>query len=183
MAKSAPIKVHSAALPSLFFICCSIFGSPARAQDRQRYEISAGYSYRRADTSVGPFNMNGIDATATRNMNSWLGIEADVGGYHTEGFREETYLSGLRVSTRLRGKSSVFGNVLVGGVHANAGGRGLPSYSNGFATAIGGGVDYSLTKTIAIRLVQADYLQTRLGQSAQNNVRVTIGVAFRFGNP
>lgn len=98
-----------------------------------------------------------------------------------EGFREETCLFGPRISHSLGRKPSVFGQVLFGGVHANAGARGLPSYTNGFATAIGGGMDYRLNRRIAIRTIQVEYLETHLGMTVQHNVRATTGVVFFFG--
>ena len=183
MAESGPIKSHNLALALLLFLYWSIFGSQSCAQERQKYEINAGYSCRRANTSVGPFNMNGINIAVARNMNTWLGIVGDLGGYHAEGFREESYLFGPRISKRLKVKSSIFGQVLIGGVHANAGARGLPSYTNGFATAIGGGMDYRLNRRIAIRTIQVEYLQTRLGSAVQHDIRATMGVVFFFGRP
>jgi hypothetical protein len=151
------------------------------AQERRRYEISAGYSYQRANTSVGPFNLNGASVSVVRNMNSWLGIVGDLGGYHAEGFREATYLFGPRVSGRLRGKASTFGEFLFGGVHASAGARGLPFYTNGIATAIGGGIDYHVSRRFSIRAIQIEYLQTRLGNAVQHNTRATIGLVYQFG--
>jgi hypothetical protein len=125
--------------------------------------------------------MNGLNIAVARNLNSWLGIVGDLGGYHAEGFREETYLFGPRISKRLKAKSSIFGQVLVGGVHANAGARGLSSYTNGFATAMGGGLDFSINRRISIRAIQADYLQTHLGNSVQDNARIGAGIVFHFG--
>lgn len=51
--------------------------------------------------------------------------------------------------------------------------------------AVGGGVDYNLTRHWALRPVQADYLLTRfsvgtLSTQNQNNVRISTGVVFRF---
>jgi hypothetical protein len=47
----------------------------------------------------------------------------------------------------------------------------------------GGGVDLRLKKRWAIRLIQADYEQTKLlsGAPSQDNYRVSIGLLYRFG--
>jgi hypothetical protein len=51
--------------------------------------------------------------------------------------------------------------------------------------AAGGGLDLTLTRHLAIRLVQTDYLLTLLPNQSndhQNNFRFSTGVLFRFGN-
>jgi len=45
---------------------------------------------------------------------------------------------------------------------------------------LGGGVDLKLTKLIAWRLIQAEYLLTHFARSNQNNVRLSTGLVFRF---
>ena len=50
-----------------------------------------------------------------------------------------------------------------------------------FAAAAGGGLDVQLGKRLALRVVQADYLLTRLGGFTQNNARISTGLVFRFG--
>jgi opacity protein-like surface antigen len=49
-----------------------------------------------------------------------------------------------------------------------------------FAMAAGGGLDFNLTERLALRVAQADYLLTRLGQSTQNNLRVSTGFVLKF---
>ena len=53
--------------------------------------------------------------------------------------------------------------------------------STAFAMAIGGGLDMKLTKSLAFRILQADYLLTRFGGATQNNARLTTGLEYRFG--
>jgi hypothetical protein len=55
--------------------------------------------------------------------------------------------------------------------------------SNGFAFAAGGGVDMSLNRRIALRLLQTDYLLTRVPNGVndnQNSLRVASGVVIRL---
>ncbi len=55
---------------------------------------------------------------------------------------------------------------------------------NAFAIAAGGGLDVNLTHHIALRAFEADYYLTRYTNGAntrQNNLRVYVGVIFRFG--
>ena len=58
--------------------------------------------------------------------------------------------------------------------------------STAFAFAAGGFVDVPLTRTVALRAVQVDYLQTRLPNGADNrqgDVRLGAGLVFKIGLP
>ena len=55
------------------------------------------------------------------------------------------------------------------------------STSNGFAVALGGGVDVNLGKHLAIRAVQVDYLPTRLKGGWKNSLRFGFGVVWQVG--
>jgi len=46
--------------------------------------------------------------------------------------------------------------------------------------ALGGGVDLRLSRSVAFRMIQADYLLTRFGGITQNNARITTGLVYRF---
>lgn len=55
-----------------------------------------------------------------------------------------------------------------------------------FAMAIGGGLDVNLSKRLALRVIQADYLYKRLefnrfGFDTHDNLRASVGLVFRFG--
>jgi hypothetical protein len=66
-------------------------------------------------------------------------------------------------------------------------GTGIATTQNGFAMAAGGGVDINITRHIALKPLQVEYLMTQLPQlasnlnSAQNNLRYSAGVVYRFG--
>ena len=51
----------------------------------------------------------------------------------------------------------------------------------GFGMALGGGLDVKISRSVALRLIQADYLMTRLNGDTQNNARISVGFVFRFG--
>ena len=166
-----------------------------------RVEIAGGYSYVRSRTvtSLG-FNMHGGSGSVAVNVNDWLGLVADIGHQTTgnvpppgSGFTLNTtsYLFGPRISYR-RERVTLFAHELLGGSHA--GGtlytQGFqqtsapPSAQNSFAMALGGGVDYNITRRFAIRTVQADWLYTLFPNGAanrQSSLRLTFGVVFRFG--
>jgi hypothetical protein len=146
-----------------------------------KYELGAGYVHVVMDTSADVQQLDGVTVSFARNLNGWFGVVADLGGYHLEGFRLGTYLFGPRLTARAGERVSIFGQALIGGAHANAGGRGFPAYHDSLASAAGFGFDYRAGRRIAIRLVHSEYLQTRLGNDVQHNLRIGAGIVLRFG--
>jgi hypothetical protein len=172
--------------------------TPARAQNAPvsvpQFEASAGYSYVRANAgnSNGGFHLNGANASFTYNFTEALSAVADVGGYRFGGLPAGvdstmyTYLFGPRYAFRKYSRFTPFVQVLLGSGRLKASSGGIDAGENGFAMAMGGGLDLSLRSRFAVRLLEADYLLTRFpnvsGSSAtQNNVRISAGVLFRFG--
>jgi len=127
--------------------------------------------------------LHGVNFSLARNVNGWLAIVGDGGGDHLEGFRLGTVLAGPRFTARARQRSSAFAQVLLGGAHANAGGRGFPAYHDSAALAFGGGLDYRINGRVAVRVTQVEYLQTRLGGAVQHNLRAGAGIVLHFGLP
>jgi hypothetical protein len=163
-----------------------------------RYEINAGYSYINFDPGSGFNNFNNHGGTGgfTFNANRFLGLTAEVGGYN---FSREvngnkldggltTYLFGPRLNLRKFDHFVPFGEFLFGGARGGGPITGGANQST-FALAAGGGVDVVLTKFLAWRFAQIDYLMTNfsgpnLNPSArQNNLRLGTGVVLRFGIP
>jgi peptidoglycan-associated lipoprotein len=160
-------------------------------------------------------HFNGWDGQATFNFAPHFGLTADFNGnYRTPvgfsalGFSAGTnqtmynLLFGPTVSTNF-GRFGVFGHALfgeslsrlstgvsvpiLGGIGTNV------SSSNSFAMAFGGGVDVGLTRHIAIRAAQLDYLRTQYSptealafglstnsNSRQNSFRYSGGIVFNF---
>lgn len=156
----------------------------SRAQDTPAAEVSASYSYLRFGVSNG-INMNGGSGSIAGNVNSWLGVVGDFGGYTKSesgaNFHGYTYLFGPRFSYRKSGRVTPFAQVLVGGSHGTLNVFGSSGSGNGFAYGAGGGVDLGLNKHIALR-PQVDYIGMRFSGSNVNTIRCSFGVVFRFGN-
>jgi hypothetical protein len=187
----------SVLVAALGFAClCSL---SARAQGTTtpltRIEVSGAYSYINAGAadSGGTFNVHGGSASVAYNLNNWVGLVADLGGYHFTGLpagldsNMYTYLFGPRFSFRNSGRIIPFAQVLFGGGRLNASSGGIQAGENGFATAIGGGVDLPLYRHLSLRVLQAEYVLTRFprndGSTAtQNNIRISTGLVIRFGS-
>jgi hypothetical protein len=112
-----------------------------------------------------------------------------------------TYLFGPQVKFNRHHKVAPFVHGLFGGAHSNeyvnaykticqpivggCSGKGTPA-NDGFAMAIGGGIDIPVNKTVSIRPAGLDYLMTRFtnpvtGTNNQSNFRYTAGVVFTLG--
>jgi outer membrane protein OmpA-like peptidoglycan-associated protein len=180
-----------------------------------KVELFLGYSYLRAvPTSAGGNRLmwlNGGTASIAYNINRYLGIVADVGGFTNSQVRFTdaygstidvdnqnvallTYLFGPRLSFRGHSRITPFAQALFGGVHANQVTIAnctfsctlLPSEST-FAMAAGGGLDIRIHRHFAVRVVQAEYVMTRFTDfvtgdtGRQNDIRLSSGIVFRFG--
>ena len=185
-----------------------------------KFEWFLGYSFWRAMPTSQNNRMGYLHGGSTSiayNFNRYFGLVADFAGFDnskvtlfspiaSRTFDSDgtayTYLFGPRVSFRKHERVTPFLQALVGGTHASSvsiSGCGanlnctpLPA-ENVLAFALGVGFDVKLTRHIAWRLIQGDYLVTNFrnpfstsqdDQSWQKNVRLSSGLVFRFGgNP
>jgi hypothetical protein len=180
-----------AVLPSLLAV-------PLVAQDNSRIEVFGGYQYLRvgnADGGGAGLNLNGWNASATVNINKYLGVAADFSGSYKTLFagtpisvdlHTYTYTFGPVVSLH----SGLFAHALFGGVHSIPTACTLYSGSpdecgsgiyNGFAMMLGGGLDVRARKSIAIRVFQIDWVRLPFKEGGENaNMRFSTGLVFRF---
>jgi hypothetical protein len=167
-------------------------------ENTPKAEIFGGYQYTRMGVSSSGFNLNGWNGSVTGNLNKWLGVTADFSGAYKNvsasasglsasvDFKSYTYTFGPVVSLNHEGAFNPFVHALFGGVRASVSGSasGFGSMSaseNGFAMLMGGGADARLTKHVAVRLVQADWLHYSFsGISGNSNARISTGLVFRF---
>jgi opacity protein-like surface antigen/outer membrane protein OmpA-like peptidoglycan-associated protein len=180
-----------------------------------RVEVFLGYSYLRAVPTLAEGNrlvwLNGGSASIALNLNRYLGIVGDFGGFNDTQLRLQgtnpavvadssgtmyTFLAGPRLSFRNHEGVTPFVQALFGGIRASAvtissnctdvGCTPLPA-ENKFAMTAGGGLDVRVHRHLAIRVIQAEYLMTKFadtntGNSAsQNDMRLSAGIVFRFG--
>jgi opacity protein-like surface antigen len=160
----------------------------AIAQEPAKAEIFGGYQYLHATTGgsgAQSFNLNGWNASVSGFFTRNLGITADFSGNYGKPFTVDTkvysYLFGPTVRFPNASRVTPFVHALFGGAHASASVTGLGSGSNSsFAWAAGGGLDVNASSHVAIRLAQADFLQTRIFNLTQNNFRYSVGIVFKF---
>jgi opacity protein-like surface antigen len=164
--------------------------SIAQAQETRGMEISGHYQYVRINPGQGApaANCQGVGGTFAANVNRWLGLVGDFGGCKVTGMptgtssHEINYLFGPRLSYRNYGRVTPYAQVLFGGERLAASATGFPSTSaNSFAMTFGGGADFQLTRHVALRAIQVEYLYTHFGGARQNNMRLQSGLVYRFG--
>lgn len=164
--------------------------------------IAVTYNVERAKTVSAGCNCFWFQgAAADANWNAWnhLGIAAQLSGGHASNIgpgvdiSKIDFLFGPRYTWQRarwqhnRYHPSVFGEVLLGGVHAFdtviPTSSGTSSSATAFAMQTGGGANLWLTRHFGIRLVQLDYVYSRLpnaGNSTQNDLRIATGMIWRL---
>ena len=161
------------------------------------YEVAGGYSFVRfiPGEPFDAFNSHGGTGSFTVNASKWFGLTAELGAYHF-GNRDisgtggvfTTYLFGPRFNLRKFDYFVPFGEALIGGSSAGVALVGNQK-QNSFASALGGGVDVVITKNLAWRFAQIDYLVTNFtgtalgGNARQNSLRMGSGLVYRWGLP
>ena len=163
--------------------------------DYPHWEWFIGYSYlyAHAGSGIPHFNGNGGSTNIEYNFNRWFGLVGDFGGYHTStidhvdvDLKQFSYAFGPRLNYRFgdRDRATLFGQLLLGGIHATGSALGTSGSDNAFAMAFGGGLDIGVAKHVAIRPAQFEYVLTTYdisGYRPQNNFRYSGGVVFRWG--
>jgi opacity protein-like surface antigen len=193
----------------------------ARAQENPRGEVFGGFSYLHAGLGPNLYGWDASAAGNLNKwfgiVGEFSGQHQPSGG--TVAFPTpmvpalvvassadlHTLLFGPRFSYRKDKRFTPFAHILPGLAWSYTRGTAYPNIlllppapagpfsdsGTAFAMAIGGGLDMKLTKTLAFRVLQADYLLTRFGGSlevsftsrkaTQNNTRLTTGLEYRFG--
>ena len=155
---------------------CSIGWAQRASHDRSPGEVYLGYSLLDGDTLS---KASGFEVTLMGNVNDWLGLKADFGGnYRSDGpvhAHELNVLFGPQVSDHID-RLNLFVHGLVGIAHF---GGNVPS-DTGAAWVLGGGADYDLNRSFAVRVAQLDYHGGHVFGATQKDFRFSAGLIFRF---
>lgn len=181
-------------------ILLMVAAAPALAQDTvPAAEVFAGYSYLRFNPGggAGANFPGGWNFSIAGNVNPNVAIVADFAGHYRQddpvcialagipctgrlNTNLHTFMGGPRFTARAE-KVSPFAHVLGGFARFGTSGPGFSGSDTSFALGLGGGVDVAASETVSFRVIQADYLMTRFAGDTQNNVRLSFGIVFRFG--
>jgi opacity protein-like surface antigen len=192
-------------MQKLFLIVALILALPviAQAQEGSRVEVFSGYSYMRLedqnvdgqDRDLNGYNISG----AITVLGKSIALKADVSGHFGDFLTNVTpridlgqtlFLFGPQIRLRNGSPIQPFAHALFGVARIKLENDAVPGdiTDTGFAFALGGGVDIKgFGNKVAVRLVQADYVRTKLdplnvGDSqSSNNFRISTGIVLRFG--
>jgi hypothetical protein len=170
-------------------------------------QLYGGYAYTHADSGglSGVFrgrsrDWNGWETSFSANFTRFVGVTFDFSGDYGPDFRASfssfsprledhtpyfyAYMAGPQFLLPL-GRVLVFAHALAGATQTKRGftTAALPVARTdfGFGSAVGAGIDVSLTRYVALRIAQADYLISKNFGGTQNNLRVSGGLVFEFG--
>jgi len=175
------------------------------AQQYPRWEAFTGFSY--AHLNLGPQtgtflptdkNYYGIHVNGSFNPRSYLRVilcdfSVQIGSTAAANLSPEK--ADVRTSQVLFGpefirrsrKSAAFAHALIGVTNTRLVGTiggvdVVPDIANrtNLAFGVGGGLDFHLTRLLALRAIQADYIPTRLSGSWESDFRASTGVVFTF---
>ena len=171
-------------LAMLFLPAAAMMGT-ALAQDVQvpRVQLFGGYAYTWFDTSTlgfaGGSNLNGWSTSAAFNLTRNFGGVAELTGQYGYHANLRDFAAGPQVLLP-HGKMIFYAHLLFG--------RGRTFIDQGYgagdtqrAYLFGGGIDMPFRRHFDLRLIQADYIRTDLLQQTQNNVRLSTGIVYRWG--
>lgn len=172
----------------------------ARAQEVpavSALELYGGYDYIRlnvqASVSGQPpsatYDGNGGSGQLQYNANDWFSALGSIGGFWATRSNNPSvagagipYLFGPRFNLRRRSVTP-FAQVLAGGIVTSSGIQ-YSGWQSHFAMSAGGGLDVRFTRHFSFRLIQAEYLMTRIPDglhNQQNNFRLSAGVSLLLG--
>jgi opacity protein-like surface antigen len=169
------------------------------AQDVPKGEMFGGYSL----LHTGGQDFNSFTGQLNYNLNEKLGLTADVNGAYagqsvsvtglpgisgvSAHSHTYTFLFGPTYSYRELDKFVPFGHFLAGIAHGSSSAQTsilgqtttISTSDTGFGLALGGGVDYKLNRSWAIRPVQIDYMSVNAGGGHANAFRYAVGIVYR----
>jgi outer membrane protein OmpA-like peptidoglycan-associated protein len=176
----------------------------AQSDSNPKYDVFVGYQWLHPGGSVpaaggdpsSPTGFNvpdmskGLGGSFTYNFDRHWGAEFDIGHNWGNSNYESTYSVGPRFIWRTDG-ANYFLNALVSLNRLNVDGL---SSSNGIGAVLGGGMDLPITKRLAFRLFEADYVWGRhnyadfadpefasLRRPSFEGVRLRTGLVFSWG--
>ncbi|HEV7905760.1 MAG TPA: porin family protein [Pyrinomonadaceae bacterium] len=200
--------MRKALFTALFFVFCAPLAFAQG--DFQRGEFGVMYSHNLVDTGgafnndptdTGRDGFNGVNIDAGYNFTRYFGAKVDfsyhkksndvtfTGGTFNIDGKLTQFMGGVKiqdnaVDTKVRPFAQLL--VGVGRVEIEGAGTGLPvpfafdDSETGFAAAVGGGLDIRVHKNVDIRAIKVEYNPVRVDGATDNNIRIGVGLNFRF---
>ena len=159
---------------SLGFGLC---GPAVRSQEPEvpKAEILGGYSYLRSSGT----NFNGWKASLVGNVNSWLGVAADFDGHYTGKESEYSIAFGPEFSLRKNKKWTPVACSLFGVAFEKSE---LGDTKHGFATELGGGLNYEVNHQLALRVFDVTASITHIDGETHVSPKLAFGIILNLGH-
>jgi hypothetical protein len=146
-------------------------------------ESFVGYSYAGGQGSSAVTGWNGAEMFTIKK---YMGLLIDGSGHYRTTADPGIGIVGLhhllvgpQFTLRKRALNP-FARLLAGATWAGSGYNGLHSQT-ALSWGFGGGIDLNLRNSLALRLVQGDYIQMRFHDRPQSQMRISSGIALRLG--
>ena len=173
----------------------SLLAWPARAQEPQRaivrgmtVEVGGGLNYTEFNAGPGWPNATGFYGSLGVNITRWLQAYADADKQYGSISDGNTRMYGDHFGARyyyrpLYSMFNPFGETIFGvsRLDLNLTPTGQKFSENGFSFRVGGGLDLKISPHWAVRAFEADFYRTPFLQTHQNNLWVSAGIVFKFG--
>lgn len=161
-------------------------------------ELVFGYGYLRPEGGQG--NLQGWHLSVAGNLNNWFGLVGEFSGQYgsqtlsvagpsgetIDVESDATFYSfgfGPRFTYRKPKTISPFAHALFGISRGKWVGPGSVSGAEtSFGLAMGGGFDVRLAERFGLRILQAEYVQTRFGEDIENHFRIAAGLTVHIGS-
>lgn len=182
--RTKPVVVRLAVL-TLLILLAAFNPSSSQAQAVPRLSVSVSPSWVRFDSRPLGFpdnaNLEGGTAAGTFNLNTWFGGTAQVFADYGDHVHLKGWMAGPQFYHQRFG-GVFFGHALFGRaqtrVETVVGNRELDV---GKAWAVGGGFEFPLGQHFSVRPIEADYLNTYAIGSDEHNLRISVGLVYRWG--
>jgi opacity protein-like surface antigen len=162
--------------------------SQVHAQNKVDVYVGAQVVRVNPDIKVPKFTFNsstdsfGANGSVTVFVAPAVGVTGELAGTTSDGSSVITGLGGLTLQANRKGTFQPFVRGLVGVARERANNQQLSNILDrsdlGLAYTVGAGVDVAVSKRVAVRVVQVDYLHAQVLGDVQNNIRVGAGIRF-----
>jgi opacity protein-like surface antigen len=185
-------------------LVCSLLGAipvigqtPRVAGSGPAFSASLGYSYFNLGLQPSRANLNGLDATFTADFRRRLGLTLDLGyvrGSDVNGSTRHAdvlnYLAGPVFYISRDKRLTTYAHALGGGARITGAIPGPHGFSRGYinqpALALGGGVEFQISRSFAVRAgadyLRASYLTSSTAFQGQNDFRAVTSLVYFFGS-
>jgi len=165
------------------FLLLVVGSPPSAAQDVPRIEVFGGYSYLRFDSRsfgfAGSTNLNGYNLAPAFNIFHGFGVVGELSGQYGSHLNLRDVAVGPQILYP-RNNLIFFAHVMYGDARTHVSVGNGPGDTARVIVA-GAGADLHYSSRLSIRVVQVDYLRTSLFHGTQNNVRISTGLVYHWG--